>query len=122
MVGGGWLPVGGGVFRGDGLQQLLTSPDRFPVAQDQRNRDRAAVRYQLTGWLWTSWSASYNSGLPVENLGQSLDFLAAQYGPAVLKRVNFDRGRVRPSFGADAAVGADLWRKEKRSRPAQSAA
>jgi len=90
------------------------------VTQDQRNTARAVARYQLTGRLWTSWTASYNSGLPVEDLGQSLEFLAAQYGQAVLRRVNFDRGRVRPSFALDAAVGADVWRKEKRSVTVQA--
>jgi outer membrane receptor for Fe3+-dicitrate len=38
----------------------------------------------------------------------------------VLTRVNFDRGRVRPSFALDAAVGADVWRKEKRSVTVQA--
>src|SRR5260370_16113191 len=76
MIGVGRFPIAGGLFLGDGLQQLLTSTDRFPVTQDQRNTARAAVRYQLAGWLWTSWTASYNSGLPVEDLGQGLDFLA----------------------------------------------
>jgi hypothetical protein len=120
MIGVGRFPIAGGLFLDDSSQQLLTSTDRFPVTQDQRNTARAAVRYQLTGRLWTSWNASYNSGLPVENLGQSLDFLASQYGQAVLKRVNFDRGRVRPSFALDAAVGADVWRKEKRSVTVQA--
>ena len=55
----------------------------------------------------------------MDNPGQSLDFLAAQYGQAVLRRVNFDRGRVRPSFALDASVGAGLWHKEKRSVSAQ---
>ncbi len=120
MIGVGRCPIAGGLFLDDGSQQLLTSTDRFPVSQDQRNTARAVVRCQLTGRLWTSWTASYNSGLPVESLDQSLDFLAAQYGQAVLARVNFDRGRVRPSFALDAAVGADLWRKEKRSVTVQA--
>jgi len=33
----------------------------------------------------------------------------------VVNRVNFSRGRVRPSFSLDASVGADLWVHEKRS-------
>jgi outer membrane receptor for Fe3+-dicitrate len=32
-----------------------------------------------------------------------------------VNRVNFDRGRVNPSFSLDAAVGVDVWQKEKRS-------
>jgi hypothetical protein len=120
MIGVGRFPISGGLFLDDSSRQLLTSTDRFPVSQDQRNTARAVARYQLTGRLWTSWTASYNSGLPVEDLGQSLEFLAAQYGQAVLRRVNFDRGRVRPSFALDAAVGADVWRKEKRSVTVQA--
>ena len=41
--------------------------------------------------------------------------LQQQYGQAVLDRVNFDRGRVRPSFSLDFSAGAEVWRREKRS-------
>jgi hypothetical protein len=115
MIGTGQLPIAGGLFLDDNATQLLASTERFPVSQDQRNTARAVVRYQLASRLWTSWSGSYNSGLPVENVGQNLAFLASQYGSQVIRRVNLDRGRVRPSFALDASVGADLWRKEKRS-------
>jgi len=120
MIGVGRFPISGGLFLEDTAQQLLTATDRFPVTQDQRNTARAAARYQLTRRLWTSWTASYNSGLPVEDTGQPLDFLATQYGAAVLSRVNFDRGRVRPSFALDASAGAELWRKERRSVSVQA--
>jgi outer membrane receptor for Fe3+-dicitrate len=75
------------------------------------------LRYQIVPRIWTSWSASYNSGLPVDNIdtGQSLAFLTAQYGAAVIQRVNFSRGRIHPSFTLGASIGADLWKKEKRS-------
>ena len=36
-----------------------------------------------------------------------------------MDRVNFDRGRVRPSFSLGASFGADLWRRDKRSLSAQ---
>lgn len=81
---------------------------------------RAALRYQLSKRLWTSWTTSYNSGLPVEDSRQTLNFLAAQYGSAVLARVNFDAGRMRPSFALDASVSADVWRKEMRSVTVQA--
>ena len=115
MIGTGQLPIAGGLFLEDNAQQLLTATDRFPVSQDQRNTARAAIRYQLSSRLWTSWSASYSSGLPVESLDQDLSFLTSQYGAAVVAQVNFDRGRVRPSFGLDASFGADLWKQDKRS-------
>jgi hypothetical protein len=41
--------------------------------------------------------------------------LLAQYGPAILDRVNLQRGRVRPNFSLDAAGGFEAYRKEQRS-------
>lgn len=115
MIGIGQFPIAGGLFLDDAAPQLLRSADRFPVTQDQRNTVRANLRYQISGRLWTSWNGSYNSGLPVDNVDQSLAYLTAQYGAAVVGQVNFDRGRVRPAFSVDASFGAELWRKEKRS-------
>ncbi|HVW83399.1 MAG TPA: TonB-dependent receptor [Bryobacteraceae bacterium] len=110
------FPIAGGLFLDDGAADLLTSTDRFPISQDQRNIARGMVRYQILPRLWTSWSATYNSGLPTElQDGQSLDFLVSQYGQSVVNSVNFDRGRVHPSFSLDAAVGVDLWQREKRT-------
>lgn len=120
MLGVGRFPITGGLLLDDRAPQLLTATDRFPVSQDQRNTARAAMRFQIAPRLWTSWSGSYNSGLPVESLDQSIPFLTSQYGAAVVSRVNFDRGRVRPSFSLDASVGADLWRAEKRSLSVQA--
>ena len=37
----------------------------------------------------------------------------------VVRRVNYDRGRVLPSFTLNASVGADLWKREKRSLTVQ---
>jgi hypothetical protein len=72
------------------------------------------LRCQIAPRLWTSWSGSYNSGLPVEGAAEDLAFLTAQYGTAVVRRVNLDRGRVRPSSSIDASLGFDLWRREPR--------
>ena len=115
MIGYGQLPIAGGLFLDDGAAALLNATGRFPATQDQRNTARALLRWQVAKRLWTSWSGSYNSGLPLESLDQSMDFLVAQYGQQIVDRVNFGRGRVRPSFSLDASVGADLWRHEKRS-------
>jgi hypothetical protein len=41
--------------------------------------------------------------------------LLAQYGAAILDRVNLQRGRVRPNFALDAAAGFEAYRKEQRS-------
>jgi hypothetical protein len=115
MTGVARYPIAGGLFLDDNAPQLLQSTGTFPITQDQRNTLRALVRYQIRPRLWTSWSGSYNSGLPVDSPDQSIDILTAQYGAAILSRVNFEAGRVRPSFALNASVGADLWRKEHRS-------
>lgn len=114
------LPIAGGLFLSDTAAADLTANDRFPVTQDQRNTARGLVRMQLTPRLWTSWTASYNSGLPVQvDPSNTIPFLISQYGAAIVSMVNFDRGRVHPSFTLSASVGADLWRHEKRSATAQ---
>jgi len=80
------------------------------------------VRYQIAPRLWTSWTASYSSGLPIENSDQlpDLSFLVAQYSSEVVSKANLDRGRVSPSFSFDASFGAELWHHEKRSVTAQA--
>ncbi len=108
------FPIAGGLFLDDGDTALLNSADRFPISQDQRNTARAMLRYQVIKRVWISSNASYNSGLPSEAT-QPYDFLVAQYGQAVVNHVNFDRGRVNPSFSLDAAAGFDVWQREKRS-------
>jgi len=42
-------------------------------------------------------------------------FLLAQYGPRVLREVDFARGRVRPSYALDASAGLELYRQERRA-------
>jgi hypothetical protein len=120
MTGVGQFPIVGGLFLDDNSAELLQSNQRFPISQDQRNSAHAVLRWQILPRLWTSWTASYNSGLPLEALDQSIPFLTAQYGAAVVARVNMDRGRVRPSFVVNASLGADLWRHEKRSVSVQA--
>jgi hypothetical protein len=116
MLGMGRLPITGGLFLDDNSASLLQSTDQFPVTQDQRNTVRARVRYQVAPRLWVATAAEYGSGLPVELGGfGDLGLLRQQYGQAVLDRVNFERGRVRPTFSLDVSAGADLWKHEKRS-------
>jgi hypothetical protein len=114
MLGKGQLPITGGLFLDDDSASLLQSHEQFPVTQDQRNTVRARVRYQVVPRLWIATGAEYGSGLPVELGGfGDLGLLQQQYGQAVLDRVNFDRGRVRPSFALNFSAGAELWRHEK---------
>jgi outer membrane receptor for Fe3+-dicitrate len=37
----------------------------------------------------------------------------AQYGQAIVDRVDFARGRVKPSLSIDASAGVDLWKHDQ---------
>ena len=113
MVGKVWEPVTGGLFLGDDVTQALASTTgHFPDSQDQRNTVRTRVQYQLTRHAWLATGLTVDSGLPFEFGGTPADALA-QYGPAVVSRVNFDRGRVRPALGVSASLGTDLHRTDR---------
>jgi len=116
MIATAQLPVDGGLFLGDEAAGAAVATGSFPVTQDQRNTARARLRYQIHPRLWVAALATYGSGLPVEIDGD-VDILSllAQYGQAIIERVNFSAGRVRPNFTLDASLGADLWKQERRS-------
>jgi outer membrane cobalamin receptor len=114
MLGTGLLPVTGGLFLGDDATNLLHSAGRFPITQDQRNTARARLRGEITPRVWAAVGGDYGSGLPVA-FGGSVEEALALYGRRIVGRVNFDRGRVRPSFSLDASVGIVVRRNEKRS-------
>jgi len=115
MTGRGHLPVAGGLFLGNDVAQILNSTAVFPITQDQRNTMRARVRYQAAARLWFAAGFEYGSGLPIEVDSPDVALLTGQYGQSVIDRVNFDRGRVRPSSSIDLSAGADLWKKEQRA-------
>jgi hypothetical protein len=112
----GRLPIAGGLFLGDEVADRLRSTETFPITQDQRHTFRARARAQLHPRAWAAAGFQYNSGLPVEadDLANPA-FLASQYGQAVLDRVDFDRGRVRPSSSIDLSAGVELKRSGSRS-------
>jgi hypothetical protein len=65
-------------------------------------------------------SFQYGSGLPATlSSTETQSFLLAQYGSAIVDRVNFDRQRTRPTFSLDIGAGAQLYRKELRSAALQ---
>jgi hypothetical protein len=107
-------PITGGLLLGSDAANALSDNSKFAVTQDQRNTVRARVRAQVSTRIWAAVSADYGSGLPVELDSQNIDLLA-QYGPDILSRVNFDRGRVRPNFSFNAAAGISLIKKASRS-------
>jgi hypothetical protein len=115
IVGNAWFPVTGGLFLGDSAVSAATQlTGHFPDSQDQRNTARIRIRYQLTSRFWLATGAEYGSGLPFQYSGTPDDALAT-YGQAVVDRIDFNNGRVKPSLSVNASAGADLYKKEKRS-------
>ncbi len=113
MIGSAYLPVTGGLFLGDAASNALNQlSGRFWDSQDQRNTVRTRFRYRLTDRFWAGIGAEYGSGLPFEFAGTEQDALA-QSSQQVVDRVNFDKGRVRPSLSVDASAGASIWKSEK---------
>ncbi len=111
MVGFGYTPVTGGLFLGDDASNALANTGRFPVSQDQRNTVSTRFRYQVVPRAWVALGGSYGSGLPTEFDGTVQDAIQ-QFGQQIVDRVNFERGRVRPSLSLGASVGTELVRRE----------
>ncbi len=113
IVGNVWLPVTGGLFLGDDVAAALAqTTGHFPDSQDQRNTVRTRFQYQLMPRVWFAGGLAYGSGLPFEFQGTEDDALA-QYGPQVISRLNFDRGRVLPSLAVNVTFGVDLYKSER---------
>ncbi len=114
MSGTGRLPVAGGLFLGDEAAAALAGRGSFPITQDQRNTLRSRFRVQARPRVWLALGGAYNSGLPFElESPGALNLARSQYGAATLAKVNFERGRVRPSATLDASAGVDLSRSDR---------
>jgi len=112
QVGNAWFPVTGGLFLGDDATSAEAQlSGHFPDSQDQRNTIRGRLRYQITPRLWIAGGIQYDTGLPFEFDGDPAEALA-QYGPQVLSRVNFARGRIYPSFQVNASAGAQVYKSD----------
>ena len=90
---------------------------RWPILAAFRSRRTSAtpsapafdIRLcRAPGWRF---GGSYGSGLPTEFDGTIQDAIQ-QFGQQIVDRVNFDRGRVRPSLSLGVSVGAELVRRE----------
>ncbi len=112
-------PITGGLFLGSDAVNGLTDTSKFAVSQDQRNTGRAQVRFQAPRRVWLAISGLYGSGLPADIGDTNRNILLAQYGAAILSRVNLDRSRVSPAFSLDTAAGMEIYRKEQRSTSVQ---
>jgi hypothetical protein len=108
-------PITGGLFLGSDAANLLTNTSKFAVTQDQRNTLRGRVRFQAPKHIWLAMGAQYGSGLPADTGGADVNTLVGQFGAAIVSQVNVPRERVRPNFSLDAAAGAEIFRKERRS-------
>jgi hypothetical protein len=113
MVGNAWNPVTGGLFLGDNASAAASDlTGHFPDSQDQRNTIRGRLRYQVTPRFWIASGMQYDTGLPFEFDGDP-DTVLAQYGQQVLDRINFDRGRILPSFQVNASAGAEIYHSDR---------
>jgi outer membrane cobalamin receptor len=108
-------PITGGLFLGSEAANQLSDTSGFAVSQDQRHTARIHVRFQAPRKVWLAAGGEYGSGLPADIGEANPNLLLAQYGPAILDRVNLERGRVRPNLSVDVAAGAELYRKERRT-------
>jgi hypothetical protein len=113
IVGNAWFPVTGGLFFGSNASQAASQlAGHFPDSQDQRNTMRGRVRYQATSRIWTSFGVQFDSGLPFDFDGNPSTVLA-EYGQAILDRINFARGRILPAFQANASAGAEIYKSDR---------
>ncbi len=108
MVAMAWFPVTGGLFLGaDAETALARLNGHFPSSQDQRNTLATRWEYALGSRLHFAAGASYGSGLPFTYTGtptQALD----QYGPQVVNRLNFARGRILPLFALNSSMSFEV--------------
>ncbi len=119
QVGNAWNPVTGGLFLGTNAADAETQlTGHFPVSQDQRHTLRGRVRYQVYPRFWLAGGMEYDSGLPFEFDGDP-DTVEAEYGPQVLSRINFSRGRIRPSSLLNASAGATVYKSDRVSTQLQ---
>jgi hypothetical protein len=113
QVGFAYLPATGGLFLGDeDINSNIQDAGRFWDSQDQRNTLRTRYRYRVSRRVWAGLGAEYGSGLPVEFEG-TVEAALAEYGPAVVARVDLAQGRVRPQFSLDASIGLDLYKNDR---------
>lgn len=120
IVGSVYLPVTGGLFLGpDATTVLSQTGGRFWDSQDQRHTLHGRLRYQIATRAWVALSGEYGTGLPVAFEGTVPDAIA-QYGKAIVDRVDFARGRVRPSLSINVSGGVDLWKHDQISTRLQA--
>jgi hypothetical protein len=120
MVGNAWLPVKGGLFLGENaINADVQLTGHFPDSQDQRHTLRTRIRCQLAPRFWIAGGVDYGSGLPFEFTG-SYEQVLAQYGQRMVDRINFERGRVRPSLSVNVSGGLEVYKRDRVSARLQA--
>jgi len=113
MVGNVWFPVTGGLFLGDNVTQALSQLNgHFPNSQDQRNTLSTRWQWKFAPRASVAAGAAYGSGLPFDYGGTPAHALSI-YGPEVVSRLNFARGRIRPTLAVNSTLAVDLYRHEQ---------
>ena len=113
MVGNAFFPVAGGLFLGDDAQSAISqTTGHFPDSQDQRNTLFTRWIYQVHPRFWLGGGVQYGTGLPFDFQGTEQEALQ-QYGPQVVSRVNFNRGRIYPSTLLSASAGVDVYKSDR---------
>src|SRR4030095_11582714 len=105
-------------IHGSEAVELRDVVQRFPIAQDQRNTVAAQVHVEPRPRLWFMTGIRYGSGLPVELEDEAENGPENQpqpIPPAILDKVNFERGRIRPNFSLDLGLGFKLWERDEQS-------
>jgi outer membrane receptor protein involved in Fe transport len=137
MAGQASSPVTGGLFLAGGeAEELRDVVQHFPITQDQRNTVAAQIRFEPHRRVWVMAGARYGSGLPVELENDDDDGPddddadhdddheddagdSQPISQAILDKVNFDRGRVRPNFSLDFSAGFRVWERDARAMTLQ---
>ena len=115
MVGSVHLPVTGGLFLGsDATNALSQTSGRIWDSQDQRHTVNGRLRYQVTNRVWAAFGGEYGTGLPVAFDGTEQQAIA-QYGQGIFDRIDFPRGRVKPSLSLDLSTGIELWKRDRQT-------
>jgi hypothetical protein len=125
MSGQASSPVTGGLFlEGGEAEELRDVVEHFPITQDQRNTVAAQIRFEPHRRVWFMTGILYGSGLPVELDEDDEDEEDEEeddadneqpIAQAILDKVNFERGRIRPNFSLNFGLGVRVWERDARS-------
>jgi hypothetical protein len=107
LKGNAELPITGGLFLPAAGGSVSSETATFPITQDQRHTISTRWRYELQPHAWIAAGASFGSGLPTA-LEENADDLLEAYGRRILDKVDFRRGRVRPTVSVNVTAGATL--------------